>query len=149
MQVLNYSAYDWAFQGPTRLTSVLEIFCKNFDYLTKWPNGGSAKDVVECIPNNKTTEQFSVAILNSKYAYPIKHWNWEQLLLSEAKSKQVLHRLKEDKTFAVHLWHNGSKGRLENITSQHSPYAEIMSRHCPMTFKKCYSSDNTVSCNQM
>ena len=144
--MLNYNGYEWGDQGPSRLTSVLELFCNNFFYYTRWPNGSSAKDSIECDPKNKTTEQFVLAILNSRYAYPVIHSRREQLLFSESKTKQVLSQLKEDKSFAIHLWNHGSKGRLEKITSLHTPYAEIISRHCPITFKTCYFNGHIISC---
>ena len=134
---MNYDGNEWGHQGPTRVTSVLELFCKNFNSITKWPNGSSAKDAVVCIPKNETTKQ-SVAVLNSKYAYPFKVNRWRQQLLSEAKCRQSLHQLKEDKTFAIHLWNNITKGNFENITSPHSAYAAIVSRHCQITSKESY-----------
>ena len=123
-------------QGPIRVTSALMLFCKNINSNTRWPKGSSAKDAVVCIPKNSTTSQ-SLAVLNSKYGYPIHHHRW-RLLLNEAKSKQVLQQLSEDKTFAIHLWHAMSKDNFDYITSPHSSYAKIISRHCPRIYKKCY-----------
>ena len=123
-------------QGPIRVTSALKLFCKNFHSNTRWPKGSNAKDAVVCIPENETAGQ-SVAVLNAKYGYPIYHHRW-RLLLNEAKSRQVLQQLNEDKTFAIHLWHSLSKKNFEYITSRDSPYAKIISHHCPIIYKKCY-----------
>ena len=131
-------------QGPVRLTDSLRLFCKNFNYFTKWPSRSSEKDAVTCLPKNATTAQ-GIAVLNPRYGYPIHHHKWK-ILLNDAKSSQLLRRFSEDKTFAIHLWHLLSKGEFEYLTSPQSPYAAITSLHCPSTHKNCYAmtNNNTV-----
>ena len=129
---MNHNGRQWGNAGPTRLTSALRLFCKNINSNTSFPYGSSAEDALVCIPKNETTEQ-NITVLNDKYAYPM-HWtNWKWFL-NEEESTQVLRKLNKDKPFAVHLWNYVSKPNYEYITSLRSPYAKVISRHCPIIY---------------
>ena len=139
-KVSNFNGNKWGMQGPTRVTAALRLFCKNINSRTSWPDGKNAKDAIDCIPRNGRTDQ-GLTVLNSKYGYPIHYTNWG-LLLNEGRARQVLQQLRKDKTFALHVWHYLSKKHFEHITSPHTPYAQIISRHCPKIYKECYFTSN-------
>ena len=127
-------------QGPIRVTSVVKLFCKNINANTKWLHGKHADDAVDCIPSNATRGQ-NLAILNSKYGYPTNWLTWKQLLVENA-ARQVLKKLISGETFAIHLCHHASKETFDYIPSLHSPYAEIISHHCPRIYDTCYVTTN-------
>ena len=126
--------------GPERVTSVMRLFCININMNTKWPHGKNADNAVECIPSNAARGQ-NLTILNSKYGYPTNYLTWT-LLLDETAARQVLQQLISEETFAIHLCHHASKETFDYITYPHSPYAEIISHHCPRIYDTCYATTN-------
>ena len=137
-QVANYNGNKFGNQGPTRLTSALKIFCKAFNNRTIWPHGVTDKDEEICIPKNFTVGQ-TLSVVNSRYGYPVHYTQWQRLL-DDTKSNEVLQRLDVNKAFAIHLWNFMSHGKYKHIPSPSSAYAEIASRHCPITYNMLFRS---------
>jgi len=114
------------------VTSVFRLYCENFSKIAWFPVGDGAEDFKTCIEKNETSHQ-AIAVLNSKFGYPVHFSRWEQLL-NQNRSVEIIKRLQTNKTFAIHLWNKITEGNFESMQSPNIPFVQLFSVHCPLIY---------------